>query len=180
MKIKHILTIIVFGLIFCFGATSLYSATGFQAPDFEATDINTGKSVKFSEFTKDSVTVLVFWINESYSNILQVRVLSQLGKKYKNNKNVKIVSVPWLILEPEKFSLFKRNLGPFHHTVLGVLRNQVEIIKKTTGVYSIKFLPHTIIIDKKGVVRHSSNDFLNKSAEEMSQFIEDILKEGGK
>ncbi len=37
------------------------SAVDKMAPDFTATNIDTGDNVKFSEFSKGSVTVLAFW-----------------------------------------------------------------------------------------------------------------------
>ena len=125
---------------------------GDTAPDFTLSDTG-GRTVKLSSVTKGSVVLLAFWSLRCGSCLQEVPFLEQLHKTY-GGKGVTLLSVVTDGVDATATKTIMKEVGAApSYPVL------VDPDFTVSDTYTNFVVPHTLVIDRKGIVRYVHTGF---------------------
>jgi len=125
---------------------------GDSAPDFSLQDID-GRTVRLSSVNKDKVVLLAFWSLRCGACLQEVPFLTQLHNSY-NGKGVAVLSVVTDGVDATATKTIMQDVGVApNYPVL------VDPDFAVSDIYTNFVVPHTLVIDRKGVIRYLHTGF---------------------
>jgi len=125
---------------------------GDTAPDFALMDTG-GRKVQLSSVTKGNVVLLAFWSLRCGACLQEVPFLEQLHKNY-GGKGVTLLSVVTDGVDATATTTIMKEMGAApSYPVL------VDPDFTVSDVYTNFVVPHTLVIDRKGIIRYVHTGF---------------------
>jgi peroxiredoxin len=125
---------------------------GDKAPDFTLEDVE-GRQVRLSDITRNKVVLLAFWSLRCEACLLEVPYIEQIHQTFVG-RGVAVLSVVTDGLDKATTKTMMRNTGACpSYPVL------VDPDYAVSDVYTTFVVPHTLVIDRKGIVRYVHTGF---------------------
>jgi len=125
---------------------------GDTAPDFTLADIG-GRKVQLSKVNKDRVVLLAFWSLRCGACLQEVPFLEQIHKSY-GGKGVAVLSVATDGVDATATKTLMKEVGASpSYPVL------VDPEFTASDTYTNFVVPHTLVIDRKGIIRYVHTGF---------------------
>lgn len=125
---------------------------GDTAPDFTLEDVE-GRRVRLSDITKSKVVLLAFWSLRCEACLQEVPFIQQIHQDFVG-KGVAVLSVVTDGLDKDTTKTMMKNAGASpSYPVL------VDPDYAVSNVYTTFVVPHTLVIDRKGIVRYIHTGF---------------------
>lgn len=125
---------------------------GDKAPDFTLEDIE-GRQVRLSDITRNRVVLLAFWSLRCEACLQEVPFIEQIHQDFVG-RGVAVLSVVIDGLDIATTKTMMKNAGAFpSYPVL------VDPDYAVSDVYTTFVVPHTLVIDRKGIVRYIHTGF---------------------
>ena len=141
---------------------------GQRAPPFTGTDL-AGKRLSLKEL-RDQVVVLDFWATWCGPCILAMPLMQKLADDFADQP-VSIIGInsdhPQATKRVRQF-LKSKNL---------TFRQYMDTDGSVSNAYQVMGIPHTVLIDRKGMVRHSHSGYSPRMNQELRSKIEQLLNE---
>ena len=155
---------------------------GLLAPSFSLPDLK-GEEWLFDQSDPDSpfagkITVLLFFASWCSHCKNELPYVKQLHEKYAGDSRLVITGVrTYRARETEEINSFVKRMG-LKFLILSDTPKEDEIYSRTAKLYQVTGVPHTLIIDGEGVIRHLPrvSDF-SSYVSEMSALIDPLLAE---
>lgn len=125
---------------------------GDTAPDFTLQEIG-GREVQLSSANKDKVVLLVFWSLRCGACLQEVPFIDQLYKKF-DGKGVAVLSVVTDGVDADATKAIMKDVGisPGYPVL-------VDPDFTASDTYTNFVVPHTLVIDRKGIIRYIHTGF---------------------
>lgn len=125
---------------------------GDTAPDFTLESIE-GRQVRLTDITRNKVVLLAFWSLRCEACLLEVPFIEQIHQDYVG-RGVAVISVVTDGLDKATTKIMMKNAGASpSYPVL------VDPDYAVSDVYTTFVVPHTLVIDRKGIVRYVHTGF---------------------
>ena len=125
---------------------------GDKAPDFTLQEIG-GRQIQLSKIYKDKVVLLAFWSLRCGACLTEAPFLEQLHKSY-GGKGVAVLSVVTDGVDAETTRTVMKEVGvaPSYPVLM-------DPDFSASDTYTNFVVPHTLVIDRKGIVRYVHTGF---------------------
>lgn len=154
--------------------TAMRIKIGEKAPDFNLTDVMTGKNVTLSEFAGKNIVMLEFWA--TWCDICK-REMPNLVKLYSDwhARGFELLSI---VLPSGDLDEVRKIIKDKRLNYFTLLDADLKVATKLYGLAGP--IPLKVVIDHRGIVRYSHVGDYPPGEDELPFVLEDLIREMGK